>query len=175
MCYFISAVISGIDVAEFNTALRNADTDVQFSEVPTPGIQSQLKSGEHYLIHDTGASCDCDTWLGAANRMQSHDNLDKEVAKLRKRGWTETRIERWRSEKQESAGRADQRFADNKDNLPWIRVIQTALANGATGFGLLLHWYDGDLDDARFSITRQQSPAPTAELLSTMPEDTLLY
>ncbi|MDR2566480.1 MAG: hypothetical protein LBC97_10610 [Bifidobacteriaceae bacterium] len=178
MCYFITATISGAGAAELNDVLRGAGSGVRFEPALNPHVQAQLDAGESYLAHKA-SGCDCDTWLGAATR---HRPTADRVGRLRARGWSEARIERWLLETEGAAARLAARQAsphhgDPATGEPWIAVIGAALSHPrVTSFGLLLHFYSGSIDAESFQFERVDRPlaALTPDVLAAMPEDTLL-
>jgi hypothetical protein len=94
-----------------------------------------LREGE-LVGRATTSVCDCGTELGARNRRK----LEQKVGSLRKKGWSDGRIERWRQETSRSASRVH-----TQDSTPavaaWLGVLRQVAANRSTlPLGLLVRW-----------------------------------
>ncbi|MCL2785339.1 MAG: hypothetical protein FWD55_07885 [Propionibacteriaceae bacterium] len=189
MCHYITASLAGISVDELNTVLLKNGDRVSFSLAVNQHVQAFLNPGEVYLVHNA-STCDCGTELGKAaqsypnENASSPDSVERDLAKLRAKGWGEEKIRRWLAEKQLAAEHAGQANLVRQQVLnesgwhgvqQWVDVITTAIElAGAKSFGLLLHWYSGPLSE-RMSVTRRDFPLTDlgVELLAHMPEDTL--
>jgi len=178
VCYYITAAVSGVDVEGLNAVWRHAGLQVEFTELNSP-MKAQCAPGEKYLFHEPGVSgCDCGTWLGSAARpVCGEPHEDKEAAKMRKKGWSQAKIDRWAQEKHQANDRAKIRAARARDDdVPWAQVVRAALDDGrAARFGLILHWYEAAIETAQFTLKRQDLSVVdlNAELLESMEEDTL--
>lgn len=101
-----------------------------------------------------GGSCNCDTALGFAQRTtyQSHD-LEHDIRKLKRKGWTTTKIERWRKSKEHSL--------QQKERQPYLELSRwKAWINEIVGihtvkdFMIVLHFFKGTLDSEPIQIKR---------------------
>ena len=184
-CYFVTAVVSGITIDGLNTAWRSAGVPAAFRAIGNPYIQKQLAPGESYALHLARDGCDCGTWLGKARREKDYvvgsgpAEVDKALAKVKKRSWSQARIARWVDQQLQEYERLDEeiqtREQAEREAHPWVDVVRTALAAGATRFGLVLHWYHAGIETADFTLARENLPpaALTTHLLDAMAEDTL--
>jgi hypothetical protein len=185
VCYFITAAVAGANADEVNAALRRAGSDGAFADAGASPIRAQLKAGEVYLEHRSGAQCDCGTQLGSANRASGPSAVSaatsRAVAKLRAKGWGDARIRRWREQRAHAAergNRPERGTPATPDNESWATAIRAVLeGTHASRFGLALHWYSGSPSREEFRLLRSEFPLPalSVALLAGVPEDTLCW
>lgn len=162
MCQFITAFLP--ESANLKAVAAVFDKHkVGFKQIDNPHVLAQVPPGEVFILTTRGW-CDCGTPLGsqARNRTPTQREMDHRISKLRKRGWSQARIERWQEQKQmeeQKRQRAEQAHAENATPqlLHWITFISDLLHSKQTDrVGLLLHW-GHDLEEGRFEIERQES------------------
>lgn len=103
-----------------------------------PSVQRALKLGE--AQYSTSISCDCGTAFSP--RMAEEPDYDRIADKLRRRGWSEAKIERSLEQMRDKIHRPKGKASDSV--AYWIGVLRELPAEtGATSVGLLLHWYSG--------------------------------
>ena len=135
-------------------------------------------------VSTTRRMCDCGTVLASrGNPEVQRSPTEREMRKLRAKGWGKARIKRWLVEKTLAADRAlrarDREAESGAPELDrWIGVISKVLSMGyASRFGLLVHWYSGGMESERLQLGPTQS-MPLSELSATtlleMREDSLL-
>ena len=101
MCFFISAILpisANISVLagvmdRYGRALKPQSN---------PALEAQLQPGERLLL-TTAGHCDCGTALGALERKAAllerrRRSDERKEASLRRKGWGESRIQRWRNQ-----------------------------------------------------------------------------
>lgn len=149
-----------------------------------------MRPGEGYLLTTRG-HCDCGTALGILRQERrsrpDEDEIDevlaRESAKLRKKGWSAARIQRWLESKwtihERSERQAGQRVESHwrPDADRWLTFLREALRSGAASrAGILVHWYDGTIEHERFPLLNRLeldvAPVATDDLLE-MKSDTL--
>lgn len=138
-----------------------------------PVLEAQLLPGERLLL--TGAGhCDCGTALGAIERnaallKRRRRSEERKEAALRRRGWSEARIRRWRHQREIPGSGHDPQAG----LIDWERLLTALLSQPRTPYvGLLLHWYDGGGDEPIALRGRETLPLG-AESLGRMREDVL--
>src|SRR5688572_15732863 len=94
MCHFITAVIPP-EVAPDAAAALFAAHRLGFVVLQNPNVAAQLSDGERHILTTRG-HCDCGTVLGSHREAANHE---RELEKLRKKGWGEAKIERWVEQK----------------------------------------------------------------------------
>lgn len=178
MCHFVTAVLpaaSAIDAID-TIAQRHGR---RLSPLSNPGIKAQLDAGERYFLLASG-HCDCGTPLGAlaSKRGTRAPDVATEAKRLRKKGWSESKIARSLAQAREhqEADAASKDAAHRDAVISWIRLIRDILSSGHTpSLGLLLHFYDGRLDASFRLLSRDSVPASelTDATLLGMNEDVL--
>ena len=175
MCHFITAVLP-----------RSANRDVlvpildkhgrKLDPQPNPSIEAQLRPGERYFVTTCGP-CDCGTALGSLGNEEKAIEKRKHTAeteekRLKKQGWSETKIARWRMQKQEHFARP----RHSVEPTEWLDLLKEVLGSGHTSsFGVLLHWYRGALNSRIELKGRREVKLSelTTDLLGRMQEDVL--
>lgn len=145
MCTFITLIAATDDLDRMNAILATWDRrgySRRAERIATLGLRACLAPDEReYLL--TRLPCDCGTYLGSAVRRS--DNSEEEhavdIARYRRKGWSEARIARAMADK----GRVAARHAHNPtndDGTYWIDLL-TALAEGLglQKIGLIHHFY----------------------------------
>lgn len=176
MCYLITAALPpGSDAGAVRAiAKRFGRGWEQFTARP---IARRLRPGETYYLATRGW-CDCKTGLGAAKRYRPQDDAGAKAAHFRKRGWSAAKIERALAGRQAALARRSGRWEQlgEKDAGRWLEFLHATAGYGITpSLGLLLHFYEGAVEDAEFDFERENlSLANTdAVTLMNMEEDRL--
>ena len=173
MCYFICLTVTGMTSTGVDKALARRGLPVRFEPLSNPCLDAVLAPGELCLVHVSPRGCDCGTGLGSARRQNGAGVPSAEqIAKLTRKGWSVTRIDRWIGEKTRAARRADARRQTGND-VPWAAVVTALLDAGAGTVGLLLHFYSGDVATEQLRVGRLSLPVADAndECLAAMPVD----
>ncbi|MBY0546647.1 MAG: hypothetical protein K2W95_05115 [Candidatus Obscuribacterales bacterium] len=171
MCRFITAVVpAGFDLLASKVLLERHE--MSFTEISNPFVQSQL-GGDQYL-RATRCMCDCDSALGSAAQPQGAAQKAvpdlAEIARLRKKGWSQHKIDRWLAEKSGSLERHKKHSEREAELTLWRNFIGDLLSEGAAKrLGLLLHTYSGTLQSEQVQIKRFEKLA-----LSDLSENALL-
>jgi hypothetical protein len=145
MCTFVTLIAATDDLDRINAILATWDSRGQTrraERVDTPGLRTCLEPAEReYWL--TRSPCDCGTYLGSA--VQRSDRPDDErvaeIARYRRKGWSEARIARAVADKDRAVARPA-RNPLNEDATYWIDLL-TALAEGLKlqEVGLMHHFY----------------------------------
>ena len=130
MCYFITLVVRGSHEASIAPVLmrhgRRADP------IYDPTVQSILKPGEAQFL-TTAGHCDCGTALLA----RAPDRRAKQAAKLAKKGWSPSKIERRFGDSK----RADERRQRPDSVDLWANIVLDLFAlSDVQQVGLLGRW-----------------------------------
>jgi hypothetical protein len=177
MCHFITAIVPGSADRESLERIFHAHR-LAFSVIGNPHVASQLAAGD-LQVCTTQGHCDCDTVLGSHRRIGNRKPGTRELAKLRTKGWSEAKIQRW-LEQREGVAQRDERSTElrARASLPeaerWVAFINDALTK-TPYFGLLLHMYSGGLDTERIDLKRRRTPRGklSADFLLSIEEDVL--
>ena len=172
MCRFITAVVP--PDFDFNKVKPLLDKHaMSFQAIANTCVEAQL--GGDRLVRATFSVCDCHSGLGTAGKGEVLPTAASDLAhvqKLKKKGWSEHKIERWLAEQNSSLERhqKDKRTKYDTELKAWRQFIEAMLASGAVKrMGLMLHTYHGLLEEEPISIKAREELA-----LSESFEETLL-
>ena len=179
MCHYVTAVLPTRVPSEAAHAVA-AKHHLQFDPIANRFVRQQLARSEGYFRVGRGM-CDCGTPLGNRDLASVDDTL-RQAAKLRKRGWGETKIERWIEQQRQNRIRAERDRAsresiDGPGLRTWLSFLHAVLRDpGVSSIGLLLHWYSGTLVDERLEIRSREAMVVedlTEDMLTGIHEDVL--
>jgi hypothetical protein len=159
MCHYITGTISGeVTVQELNSV--GQEFGLQFETCPNEFVQKQLKSGESY-IWKRCKYCDCGTPLGtlnAKNIKRTKGISEAEIEKLKRKGWSEAKIQRFLNDKNKKEEQNDKDLEQMKLSAEngvqeWIdfckKLFETVPIDT---FGILLHWYERGISNERITL-----------------------
>jgi len=185
MCHFISGIINNdFDLNDLNNIGTNFG--ITFKECDNLYVKSQIDKKEIYLIKNTNC-CDCGTELGMLLRIKHFDENrpnKKEIDKLKKKGWSDFKIQRYIDEKNKTEKRNENIYENYKkqnhsDAENWNNFINELFLNTKIKlFGLMLHWYKGGLTNERINISEKiklNIAELKTETLLEIKEDTVYY
>ena len=128
-------------------------------------LRPQVPRGER-LVFTTHGHCDCDTVLGRrrCEDFRTRPGISqKDLKKLRKKGWSEAKIERWKQEvshtiDRNKALRQEQFESRRPEAEVWLNFIRDAMAAAnAPHLGIFLHFYnDGGMEDEKIRLSRSE-------------------
>jgi|GEM_PF-3054624 len=177
MCTHITAVVT-TDLPSAEVERRIAAIGRQFESHPESPFLKGLP-GRKAFLHDTG-SCDCGTVVGRGHRPEHAKAVVDEEEKIRKRGWSEEKIRRWRLAREQAIIRSVERSNRGAEIqlLSWVRDLSALLSDpDVASVGLIHHFYDEALDDPNLrlsAVERVTLPEFAPSLLWRLPPDTLL-
>ncbi len=98
MCHYITATMAPNGDESAVRRLAKASL-LKWEPLDNPGVIKKLRRGERYFLTTRGM-CDCDTEIGVSVRtagtLPPRDaDLSREVKKLKKKGWTDAKVDRW--------------------------------------------------------------------------------
>jgi hypothetical protein len=158
MCHFIKLVLPAqADIPALREiASRHGRVLNPISE---PRVDHELPPGDHAYLATTG-HCDCETGLVNWKSMRREHDEDREVVRLRRDGWSEAKIQRWRSQRGEAVARKiDARTKSREHELEeWRSLLSDLLDTKIDHVGILVHWVTDDI---------RQGPVLSRERLTT--------
>lgn len=182
MCQYITGILTPEGRPELVRRIAKGHL-LRWDPLANRHVLKQLAAGETYY-YTTRGNCDCGTALGSARREAispeeaevQEAKMDRKAAKLRRRGWSLERVQRW--EEQIQKDRSPPLHDDRDPEAQrWIAFIREVIESGAArGVGLLLHWYNGMIESERIGIRRREEVAVQAldvSYLLDIEEDTL--
>jgi hypothetical protein len=149
MCYFITATLSADAKIEKVFAVAKK-YNFAWIEQNNTSVQKQIDAGSSYFCTTMG-QCDCGTLLGSANRYykNSKNDFSSKILNFRKKGWSETKIERWLSEKKDLSIKNESNSGNSKkfsEIESWKNfVVEVLNSKFASKIGVLLHMYSGSI------------------------------
>ena len=144
MCYFITLVVRGSHEASIAPVLMRHGRRAE--PIYNPSVQSILKPGEAQFL-TTAGHCDCGTALGA----RTPDRLANQAAKLVKKGWSPSKIERCLADGKKADGRRQR--PDSIDL--WANIVRDLFAlSDVQQVGLLLRAYSRSVENEVFNAKR---------------------
>jgi hypothetical protein len=172
MCHFLSLILPA-DADEGAVRRLVAGSGRIFERIDNGHLARQLAEGEHQFI--TTPVCDCGTPIGSA--LRHRDQADparrgRHVEKLRSRGWSQAKIDRWFLQRSTVLEREERihrdRLRDDAEGLlpldDWLALLRRIVAADASPrIGLLLHDYTGRLAAERI-ILKDRRIIPAADL-----------
>ena len=163
MCNFITATCSS------KTKLTDINSigeiyGFTFEDCDNEHIANQILKSEKYLLK-VSKMCDCGTSLGEAFfKNDKTERVQKsEIDKLKKKGWSETKITRYLVDKKKTEHKLIlqqevilKRQSKELDN--YINFIKDVLKKTDTEtFGLLLHWYSSGPDNEKIKLSDRKN------------------
>lgn len=137
-----------------------------------------MAEGERHFL-SPAAFCDCGTVLarGADTepKKDPKEKLDREIARLARKGWSDAKIERLLEDKEKATARPS-RFTPPDSLELWAGILSDlASQKGATSVGYLVHFYSGDTTTEQFPVSRRDTGLDKVlDSLGRTPEDTLM-
>lgn len=154
MCHYLTAALpESADLPKLRPLLK-AHRQVLRPAV-NAWVQAQLPPGAQYLSC-TSKHCDCGTAVGWSAYHEQRLPPPDDAEKLRRKGWSEARIQRRLEEREravEKSNLARSEGTPREEAERWAAYIRAVLGSGeAAWFGLLLHWYCGNVETERIRI-----------------------
>ena len=183
MCHFITAYVPReSDIAAVESAFDQ--NKFGFRLLDNLHVQRQL-DGPVIQILTTRKTCDCGTSLASVGQpLRVAAPTEREIDKLRQKGWSEWRIRRSLAQKAASARRqeAAQKEASihnaGSETERWVRVIAQILQSRAAEWvGVLVHKYRRGLVSERIVLeasTKVRVGKLTQDTLLEMKEDAMM-
>ncbi|MGB3464116.1 MAG: hypothetical protein WBA74_02560 [Cyclobacteriaceae bacterium] len=161
MCHFITGIIYKETKLELINSI-GTKYNIIFSEVSNEHISKQLNPDQNY-IGKNSKYCDCGTALGAIAFIEKDKKSnEKDLTRLRKKGWSTTKISNWLENKKRSDLK-DERAAKHKqgnyeyDAENWIKFLTELSKNPGIGyFGVLFHWYSSGVESERVELLKYE-------------------
>ena len=128
-------------------------------------ILQQLKKGG-LLINTTSKQCDCGSVIASDSHPSSMDIQPKDIERLKRKGWSETKINNWIANKTKTNIHAKER---DKERDQWTSFLdEVILKNNVGKIGLYIHWYDEIMESEELTFAGRERIS-----LTEMKSDTL--
>jgi hypothetical protein len=147
--------------------------------VDTTEWSKALPPDSTMLVREKG--CDCGTGIGSrAPDSDAPASLEPEITRLRRKGWSESRIERWRQEKNAPRDNTHAALTSKAQRGvdAWLSILrECAETRGVQSVGLIVRSFDGSVskDVPKELPVRDTGHSELAQCaLTQLPYDTLL-
>lgn len=154
MCQFNLLIIDKESDSE-NLKRLLIENGFGFRELNNKSLQTQIGNTKKIILTTKG-HCDCGSILGL-NHQYSNSKIDieKEKKKLRKKNWSESKIERHLSDKLKEQSKSEDagEFGNEAEENNWIRISQL-LRNRKTQFGILFRQFGGLIEDEIIEVEK---------------------
>jgi hypothetical protein len=182
MCHYITATVKKSTPLEVLSEIAKSH-GLHFIDIKNEFVEQQLPQGTTYLWKKS-SHCDCGTALGCMNlrNQQTETDREGETKRLRRKGWSEAKIQRWIEEKEKASDKKESRnelYRQSQEPRAeeWVKFLKDAVANPAVGeFGLLLHFYKTGPERETIELKRQETTSVhtlSPDFLMTIDEDVL--
>ncbi len=144
MCHFIKLVLPAqADVQALRDIVKRHGRVLE--PISEARVDRELPAGDRAYL--TTSRCDCGTGLvnRAANRREHDERRD--LARLRRSGWSEAKIQRWREQRGEAVNRKVEAKAKSREHEAeeWRALVSDLLDAKVERVGLLVHWVTDDI------------------------------
>jgi len=168
VCHFINIVLPArVDVEALREIVK------RHGRVLSPSAERLVcdELGADERAYLTSSICDCGTQLAIHRSARREHDEDREVVRLRKMGWSETKIQRWREQRgMAAAQKASTKAKSREHEIEAWRALLADLLNAKTDHvGLLVHWVS---DDVRRGPTLPR-PSLTTDTMGSFEENVL--
>jgi hypothetical protein len=166
MCYFLTIAVP----AKHSDAARNMiPRGFDFIQTANSSIKSVLPSDyETFVLVSGGCSCGL---FGQVTVQEHQSNADRLRNKGAKKGWSSTKIDRAIEQTNSAHWRRPPVLVGFRDD---VVDILAKIAGNVGSFAIMVHFYQGDIDNEQISIGSSQRTVAT-RLRSIAPDvDSLL-
>jgi len=171
MCHYITIVAGGVSETDLDAFMRARGRRAML--LFNASVQRELRPDElHFLT--TKGHCDCGTAL-AYSDIEERNQPEQAVAKLKAKGWSLAKIDRWLAAKQKAASKAPR--VEPIDSVAFWATLARDLKQelSPTSIGLLLHFYSDGIGEEKFPVRRVEPERENTveSVLESMCEDEL--
>jgi hypothetical protein len=169
MCHFIKLVLPAqADVGALREVMQRHGRLLE--PCCDPHLDGDLAPDERAFL--TRGNCDCGTALVRPRGPRREHDEGREPAKLRRSGWSEAKIQRWRQQRAGVVTRKAEARARTREHESeqWRALLEDLLGAKVEHIGLVVHWVTAGVHRGPvFPRTHLN-----AETLSTL-EENILY
>lgn len=152
MCLFITALVPRTTHSAAFDAVVSKHR-LSFAACENRHLKAQLRSSERY-VYATAAHCDCGSPLFFGSEAPSAESVAREVAKLRRKKWSEAKIEKWLAATSPRPYDPNLSPSGHRSASEWAAFLEEALRVPKLPYlGLVGHWYDGNVATEEFKLS----------------------
>ena len=113
MCNFITILVDkSVDLKKLEAA--TSEHDLGCNEIDNKFLKNGTKNLKR-IFATTLSMCDCGTLIGSGNHVEKREELN--IKKLKRKGWSNSKIERWKKDKAKSEQKYENYSANDSGNL----------------------------------------------------------
>ena len=171
MCHFITLIAPTEDAAAVRAVMERHGRAA--STIDNPSVQKVLSDGERQYLTTRG-HCDCGTILAPPHDTPDaiEEKFGKEAARLRRKGWSEAKVERAMEDRRKADARPARAGPDSIEL--WHAVLRDLCGDLKLPYvDLLIRFYSGGIGAEIFSASRRDVSKRTLwnEALGSMEHD----
>ena len=155
MCHFVTLIAPTDDVDAVRTIMERYDRGA--SPVDNPSVRMALREGERQYLTTRG-HCDCGTVLASRRDAPEsfEDKLAREVARMRRKGWSEAKIARAAEDRRKADARPRSGGRDSFEL--WEAALHDLGGELRLPYaGLLVRFYSGAVATEVFNASRREA------------------
>ncbi len=152
MCQFNLVILDKETVSE-NLEELFIENGFGYRELNNNSLQAQIGNSKQIILTTKG-HCDCGPILGINDQVSNRGiDITKEKKKLRKKKWSESKIERYLSDKlkEQNKKREESELGNEAEETNWVNLSRV-LRNQMSKFGILYQQFSGLIEDEEFEI-----------------------
>ena len=170
MCHFVTLIVPAHDEEDVRGVMERHGRAAR--PIDNPSIRKLLRAGERQYLTTRG-HCDCGTVLAPRHRSAEtfEQRLASQAARLRRQGWSESKIARAIEDRRRAEARPDRAGVDSLEL--WNDVLHDLREElGLPYAALFVHFYSGEIETEAFDASRREVPqAEWQEGLSSLQDD----
>ena len=156
MCHFITLIAPGADADAVRTVMKRHGRAAV--PIDNPSIRKVLQKDEHQYITTRG-HCDCGTALAPDHDTIEgfEERLAKDAARMRRKGWSEAKIERASEDRRKAEARPAAAVAGPDSLELWHAVLDDLREELKLPYaGIHLRFYSGAIATETFNVSRRE-------------------
>lgn len=156
MCCFITLIVPTENADAVRAVMKRNGRAA--SPIDNPSIRKVLHDGEHQYLTTSGY-CDCGTALDPLHETPEvlEERLAKEAQKMKRKGWSATKIARAIEDRRKTDSRPDGGGSDSLEL--WNAVLHQLGGELKLPYaGLFVRFYSGSVATEMFNASRRQVP-----------------
>jgi hypothetical protein len=147
MCQF-NLLITDNTIKNIDLKKILVENNFGYQEIKNESLLKQFTNDERVIL-TVKEECDCNSILGKANKCEIPQiDIQRTRRKLRKKKWSENKIERYLFDSIKSQNRTLQKFTkqDELEEKNWITLLEE-LKSRKVRFGILIHDFTNKIDE----------------------------
>jgi hypothetical protein len=164
MCQYINIVLPiGVQLDELKPILTKHGLGCH--PFLNDSVLRQITKGGQ-LVNTTVKQCDCGSVIASASHPSSGDVQPNDIERLKRKGWSGTKINNWIKSKTKTNTQAHER---DRERDQWTKFLEEVLlVKKIAQVGLYVHWYEHSIEDEEIVLNCRERVS-----IASLNEDTL--